>query len=375
MKKELWLDIRNLKRDEIEKLALYSIDIGYNGILLSVSQIEFWKSLNKNVKYLMCFLTEEDIEKFLSDYEDIDSIYIFTNDESVLNDDRFIKLNKGIYSKVKDKESMDKAIHLSKSVDTVILEFDSETNIPLELIIAYSQKYKTKICKKVQQSEAGWIATMTMEVGCEAILLETTSIDDIVELKNRVENELSDAIEIDLIEVEEIKHIGMGDRVCIDTTSELSCEEGMMIGSTSSGGVLVSSETHYLPYMDLRPFRVNAGALHSYIFCSDNKTKYLSELKAGDDVMVVDVNGKTRTVSVGRIKIERRPMLLVRGVSRKTGSSINVIVQDDWHIRIFGENGKVINSTEIKKGTLLLGISATPGRHMGVDISEKIIER
>ena len=57
----------------------------------------------------------------------------------------------------------------------------------------------------------------------------------------------------------------MGDRGCIDTTSIMTKDEGMIVGSTSAGGILVCSETHYLPYMELRPFRVNAGGVHSYV--------------------------------------------------------------------------------------------------------------
>lgn len=67
-------------------------------------------------------------------------------------------------------------------------------------------------------------------------------------------------IKLDLIsaKVTDVTHVGMGKRVCIDTVDCLKQNEGMLVGSKSCGGVLVSSETHYLPYMDLRPFRVNA---------------------------------------------------------------------------------------------------------------------
>ena len=62
----------------------------------------------------------------------------------------------------------------------------------------------------------------------------------------------------------------------------------MIVGSTSRGGLLVSSETHYLPYMVTRLFRVNAGAVHSYIFTPNGETQYLSELKSGSVVTIVD---------------------------------------------------------------------------------------
>lgn len=41
------------------------------------------------------------------------------------------------------------------------------------------------------------------------------------------------------------------------------------------------------------------------------RTAYLSELHTASQVMVVDVHGQSRTVVVGRVKIESRPLLLV----------------------------------------------------------------
>ena len=41
------------------------------------------------------------------------------------------------------------------------------------------------------------------------------------------------------------------------------------------------------------------------------RTAYLSELHTASQVMVVNVQGQSRTVVVGRVKIESRPLLLV----------------------------------------------------------------
>lgn len=41
------------------------------------------------------------------------------------------------------------------------------------------------------------------------------------------------------------------------------------------------------------------------------RTEYLSELHTGSQVVVVDALGHTRSVLVGRVKIESRPLLLV----------------------------------------------------------------
>ena len=55
--------------------------------------------------------------------------------------------------------------------------------------------------------------------------------------------------------------IGMGYRSCIDLVTLFAPTEGMLVGSTSQGGILCCPEVFHLPYMDLRPFRVNAGTV------------------------------------------------------------------------------------------------------------------
>lgn len=53
------------------------------------------------------------------------------------------------------------------------------------------------------------------------------------------------------------------------------------------------------------------GPVHSYVAMPNGKTAYLAELQSGSEVLVVDKHGNTRTVVVGRAKIEARPMILV----------------------------------------------------------------
>lgn len=51
--------------------------------------------------------------------------------------------------------------------------------------------------------------------------------------------------------------------------------------------------------------------MHAYISVPGGKTCYLSELKAGKEVMIADQKGHLRTAIVGRVKIETRPLILV----------------------------------------------------------------
>lgn len=53
------------------------------------------------------------------------------------------------------------------------------------------------------------------------------------------------------------------------------------------------------------------GPVHAYVAVPGGKTSYLSELKSGKEVIVVDQRGMQRTAIVGRVKIETRPLILV----------------------------------------------------------------
>ncbi len=173
--------------------------------------------------------------------------------------------------------------------------------------------------------------------------------------------------------VESIEHVGLGDRVCIDTCTHFEEDEGMLVGSYAHGFILCCSETHPLPYMPTRPFRINAGALHSYVLGEENRTNYLSELRVGATVLAVGADGRTRRIVVGRIKLESRPLLSIK--ARSGDDQVSLIVQDDWHVRVLGPGGAVLNVTELRPGTEVLGYLATDKRHVGWPVGEFCVEK
>lgn len=63
-------------------------------------------------------------------------------------------------------------------------------------------------------------------------------------------------------------------------------------------------------------FTYTQGPVHAYVGVPGGKTGYLSELKAGKEVLIVDQNGMQRTAIVGRVKIETRPLILVEAKVR-----------------------------------------------------------
>lgn len=274
---------------------------------------------------------------------------------------------------VDSREALERAWQDAGEHDFAVVEFDLPTNIPLELILARMTGRRTILLKKEATFEGLEVAFGVMEQGSDGALLSTADIGEILKVNRYLLRQAEGSIQLQPLKVSGARHIGMGVRACVDTTGLMGTDEGMIVGSTSSGGIFVCSETHYLPYMNLRPFRVNAGAVHSYIWMPGDAAEYLTDLRAGSKVMCVNTEGRTRPLTVGRVKAEVRPLLLVEGEA--AGQPINVIVQDDWHIRIMGADGKPRNATQIRPGDELLSYVCKPGRHVGISVEETIIER
>ena len=105
----------------------------------------------------------------------------------------------------------------------------------------------------------------------------------------------------------------IADRICLDFVQTLQEEEGCWLGSSAKMMALVLSENSISSYVPTRPFRINAGPVHSYVVMGDGRTtKYLSEVSAGDAISIYNTHTQTsRPVVVGRIKEERRPCLII----------------------------------------------------------------
>lgn len=274
---------------------------------------------------------------------------------------------------VVDDPTLKLACEAARELPFTVVEFKDPTKIPLEIVIAAADASPGQlICQAVDVEEAQIIVDV-LEKGSEGVLVAPRSANDVFALVEMLRVKTPD-LQLQTLTVVSTEHVGLGDRVCIDTCSHFEKDEGMLVGSYAHGFVLCVSETHPLPYMPTRPFRINAGALHSYVFGADNRTNYLSELKAGSPVLAVGADGRTRRIVVGRIKLESRPLLSIKAVSPE-GVEVNLIVQDDWHVRVLGPGAAVLNVTELKKGDQLLGHVATDKRHVGWPVGEFCVEK
>lgn len=362
--KMVWYDARTCKNENVLSFV-YNHSFSY--ILVNIEAFKQVKAPRK-VKFIIEVNKKEEIDSLEKEH------VIFSKNEEILKYAREKEFKAAVYLDVNDEATMNHVCDIGNKYDFVIINFKEPTNIPLELIIAKMQGKNTRVLKVVDNCLDMQIAFGVMESGSDGVLFNSSDIQEIKRVDNFIEKESITKIPLVSAKVIENSYIGMGERVCIDTVSILKKNEGMIIGSTSEGGLLVSSENHYLPYMELRPFRVNAGALHSYIWTPDGKTQYLTELKAGNEVLAVDTDGNVRTVVVGRVKIEKRPLLKIM-VELEDGRRLNTIVQDDWHIRIFGGNKEVRNASMIEPGDEMLVYFCEGGRHTGTKIQETFLEK
>jgi 3-dehydroquinate synthase II len=96
-------------------------------------------------------------------------------------------------------------------------------------------------------------------------------------------------------------------------------------------------------------------------------------VRSGDQVLVVNFEGKSYPAVVGRVKIERRPMVIVE--AEESGQEFSVILQNAETINLTQPDGKAISLVDLKEGNGVLVYREKEGRHFGVKIDETIVER
>ncbi len=269
--------------------------------------------------------------------------------------------------RIADEASQEEAMALARK-GQLIVHTDDWTVIPLENLVAVSDQ----VIAAVHSLEEARLALTVLEKGTGGIMIQSRDPATIRAIAALVQ-EKTLAVDLVPLTVTSIQPAGMGDRVCIDTCSMLLDGEGMLIGNTSSGFLLVHAETLDNPYVAPRPFRVNAGAVCAYILLPDGKTAYLSDLVVGDRVLVPSSDGSAREVTIGRLKIERRPLLLVEVLYE--GNRAGLVLQNAETIRLVTPGGGAISVVSLCPGDVIMGHITRGGRHFGMAIEESIIEK
>jgi 3-dehydroquinate synthase II len=106
---------------------------------------------------------------------------------------------------------------------------------------------------------------------------------------------------------------------------------------------------------------------------ANGQTKYLSELKSGDQVLVVDFKGTSYPAVVGRAKVEKRPLVLVE--AEENGQTVSTILQNAETIRLTAPSGEAVSLVDLKEGSEVLVYREGSARHFGVKIDETLVER
>jgi len=274
---------------------------------------------------------------------------------------------------IKGKEDEDTAVKAAElSTDYIIINCLDWRVIPLENLIARTRG-KSKLIAEVANAEDARLVLETLELGTDGVLMKASDADELMKTIALVKKQ-APKIKLVPAKVTAVKQISTGARVCVDTCDLMAPGEGILIGVQAAGFFLVEAEVHENPYVQSRPFRVNAGSLSMYTLASLQNTRYLSELKAGDEVLIVDRKGNVRPANVGRVKIELRPLILVE--AEVEGKKIKTILQNAETIRLVTAKGSK-PVTELKAGDEVLAhLAMTGGRHFGVAVpDETVIER
>ncbi len=264
---------------------------------------------------------------------------------------------------IASSDDEDRAVELAGR-GPVVVETADWTVIPLENLVARSDRVYARV---LSEGEAR-LALGALERGVAGVVLETNDPDAVRRIAALVKGG-GERVPLVPFTVTAIRPLGMGDRVCVDTCTLFEDGEGLLVGNTSSAMLLVHAETLENPYVAPRPFRVNAGAVHAYCLLPGGRTAYLADLRAGETVLGVDAGGETETAAIGRVKVERRPLLLVEAVA-DDGRPASVVLQNAETIRLVREGGGAVSVAALAPGDRVLGLLLEGGRHFGHAIEE-----
>ncbi|MEM0350610.1 MAG: 3-dehydroquinate synthase II [Archaeoglobaceae archaeon] len=320
--KEVWLWADGDEWEKVKEMLRNAIELGFDGAIVRREFIEKAKKLGKM---------------------------------NLLPSDELIEVRSA-----KDQEmALKKEISLLKFLDWKV--------IPLENIVAMK---KGKVIVLVENLDDAKLALTTLEKGADGIAVRG-SREELRKYYEIAKGE-QEVLSLSRARIKEIRPLGLGERVCIDTVSLMTPGEGMLVGNKASFMFLVASESEESEYVSSRPFRVNAGSVNAYLKVG-GRTRYLSELKAGDEVEIVRFDGKVRKSYVGRVKIERRPLLLI--VAEIDGFYGSIILQNAETIKLINPEGKHVSVSELKEGDEVLVWIGEKARHFGVSVDEFIVEK
>ena len=312
-------------------------------------------------------IIKENRAHFLSDNQTCDILTPNNQTEIEKSNAKILRIT------IKDKTSEDLIVRAAQiGIPYLIVGTENWRIIPLENLIARI-KGKSKLIAEVDNAQEAKIALETLELGTDGVLLKTSDPEELLKTLAIVKPETL-KLQMTTAKIVATKPISTGARVCVDTCDLMTQGEGILVGSQSAGLFLVEAEVNENPYVNSRPFRVNAGSCSMYTLGNLQTTRYLQEFKAGDEVIIINRQGQTRRANVGRIKIEIRPLILIEAQAQD--KTIKVILQNAETIRVVTPKGSK-PVTELKlDDEVMVHLAAKGGRHFGISVpDETVIEK
>ena len=318
--------------------------------------------------------------------EGIDALYVHDGQTGISTKDGVLYrdgVQIGGHIHIDSEEAQSKARSLAGTVEWILLTFEDWSMIPIENILAATDATPTKVAAQISQPIQAQGAAFALDIGVDALLCDETCLEAALVVKSMRLEQMSEMqstqseteqIKLGTMTITEVQEGHSGNRVCIDLLSMLEEGEGLLVGSTARAFVLIHGETVPSKYVPTRPFRVNSGSVDAYTYLADGSTKYLCELKSGDSVLIVRKNGHSRAATVGRMKIETRPFILLRFKDENANEG-HVFIQQAETVRLVLENGNVCSVTNLEVGMRILGCTLSSTRHVGQSISAPSEER
>jgi 3-dehydroquinate synthase II len=286
---------------------------------------------------------------------------------TVAEDGDFVLGRDVVEKEIREKKDEEEIIAFSLS-KKVVVRGSGWTIIPLENLLTRANN----LFVEVDNLKEGQTALGILEKGVDGVVVNNPDPDVVRHIVQFLKSK-GETFELLPAKVKRIEPLGLGDRVCVDSCTSMTVGEGMLVGTSSQALFLVHSESLENPFVNVRPFRVNAGPVYAYIRMANGQTKYLSEVKSGDQVLVVNFEGRSYPAVVGRAKIERRPLAIVE--AEENGQAVSVILQNAETICLTDYSGKAVSLVDLKEGSEVLVYREKAGRHFGAPIEETILER
>ncbi len=278
---------------------------------------------------------------------------------------------------VHDGPSADAAV---KADGIALVEMSGWQVIPLETLVAGRRDRPASLFALAGTPQQAGLFAGVLQTGVHGVVLAPDKPGDVLEARR-----LMDAVapaaapvasttgRVETATITELADGGMAERVCLDCTERFMPGQGLAVGSTAASLALVHAETLENAHIAARPFRVNAGAIHHYTLADGGTTRYLSELASGTRLVALDARGTATPLTVGRLKIERRPHTLLRWTS-PSGPG-HAFLQTAETVTLIAPDGAPRPVTSLRLGDSFLVWTQPGARHTGLPVDAEVVER